>query len=191
MKKTATLLAFLVAMSGAATASTLAISAAETTGFALNSTLIGAGYTATGGWYNTALAFDLATISANFVSAGSVSFPYAGNPSYNGFASGTTAFFNANTLGLEGKNIFWFVNGPGGYALLEHTGNTFKLETALPNTNNTTLNSGTFNAFTLHAVGAGSTSTQINLIPTAPIPEPSAVLLGSLGALGLLRRRRN
>jgi hypothetical protein len=48
---------------------------------------------------------------------------------------------------------------------------------------------GTFGTFTGNAGGQGSgTFTTLQL---AVIPEPSAALLGALGALGLLRRRRN
>lgn len=193
MKLASTMVAVLLAMGGAATASTLALNVAVDTSFNLNSTLLGTGFTVTGGWYNTALGLDYATIVSNFVGVGSISFPYAGT--YNGFAAGETGvIFNAaatgtNPLNLTGKNVFWFVtDGSTGYALLEDTGVQYKLETAIPNSNASELNSGTYANFTQHATFAGSSSESIGLVPL--IPEPSAALLGAIGALGLLRRRR-
>ena len=183
------MVAALLAMGGVATASTLTMNAAVDTSFNLGGNLLSTGFTVTGGWYDTALALDYSTISANFVSAGSISFPYGGLTAYNGYASGDTAFFNANTLGLEGKNVFWFVtDGSTGFALLEHTTVQYKLESAIPNTNGSTLEAASYANFTQHATAVGSSSTSIGLVSI--VPEPSAALLGAIGALGLLRRRR-
>ncbi len=184
------MVAALLAMGGVATASILALNVAVDTSFNLGGTPLSTGFTVTGGWYDTVLGLDYSTISTNFVSVGSISFPYGGNTAYDGFASGLTSpFFNANTLGLEGKNVFWFVtDGSTGFALLEDTGNQYKLESALPNTNVSELNAGTYANFTQHATAVGSSSASIGLV--AIVPEPSAALLGAIGALGLLRRRR-
>ncbi len=54
---------------------------------------------------------------------------------------------------------------------------------------------GTTNGFTASNsqlfVGGGNGLTFDNISVTSPIPEPSAALLGGLGVLGLLRRRKN
>lgn len=193
MKKGITLIAALLAMGGAATASTLTLNAATDTSFSLGANLLSTGFSVTGGWYNVALGLDYTTVAANFVSAGSVTFPYAGNTAYNGFAAGDTPFFNATTTGLAGKNVFWLVSDGGstGWALLEDTSVQFKAETAIPNTNFSGIGVANYNVFTKHVVGGASTESNVALVPFAVIPEPSAALLGALGALGLLRRRRN
>jgi len=49
---------------------------------------------------------------------------------------------------------------------------------------------GSFGTFTGNASGFGSSTFQ-TLQLAAVVPEPSAALLGAIGALGLLRRRRN
>jgi hypothetical protein len=190
MKLTSALVASLLAMGGMATASTLALNVAVDTTFNLATTLLGTGFTATGGWYDTTLGLDYANITANFVSVGSIAFPYSGNSSYNGYATGDTGVvFNAVTLGLQGKNVFWFVtDGATGFALLEDTGIQFKLENAIPNSNASDLNASTYANFTQHVTAAGSDSTSIGLVSL--VPEPSAALLGAVGALVLLRRRR-
>jgi len=188
MKKATTLLAFLVAMSGAATAASLTITAAEDTSFNLGGTLLGSTFSVTGGWYDVGQGLDFASISAGFISAGSVAFPYGGDANFNGYVSGVTPLFDSTVLGLGDKNIMWFVtDGSTGYALLEDTVNTFKPEAAIPNTSTTVMNSGLYGTFTQHATDPSSSVASIGLIP---IPEPSAALLGALGALGLLRRRR-
>ena len=190
MKLASTLVAALVAMGGAATASTLSITSIEVAFQTAGGVNLDSTFSVTGGWYDTALGFaDYATVATNFVSAGSVAFPYAGNAAYNGFAAGTTDFFNSNTLGIEGDNIFWLVSdGSTGWALLENVGNTFVNENLVPNTNVAELTTANIGSWTVHVGDASGAPGNIKL---AVIPEPSAALLGGLGALGLLRRRRN
>lgn len=188
MKLTTTLITALVALSGHALASTLLIAVAEDTFFGYEGTPLGSEFSVTGGWYDVTLGLDYASISSNFITAGSISFPYGGNAAYNGYASGETAFFNANILGLEGRTVFWLVtDGSSAYALLEDTGVQFVLETAIPNQTGSSLNAGNLSQFTIH-VGEANGTTSVGL---AAIPETSTAFLGGLGALALLRRRRS
>lgn len=187
MKTTLRLLGFLVAVGGMATASTLTISIAEdtyiatSTGVAVDNT-----WSVTGGYYYVGNGLDYASISTNFVGVGSIAFPYGGIPAYNGYTAGTTDFFNANTLGIEGQNVFLFATNGVDFVLLEDTGTQFLLETAIPNTNTTVLNESLRGNFTVHA----GTNNGLAIEAVAGIPEPSVMLLGGLGVLGLVRRRR-
>lgn len=190
MKLALSLVAALATMGSVATAASVTFQVAEDTSFNLEGTLLGTGFSVTGGWYDTGLGLDYATIAANFVAApGSIAFPYAGNAAFNGYTAGDTAVFDSTALALADKNIFWLVtDGSTGFALLEDTGNTFKPESAIPNTSSSILNATTYVNFTQHVTAPGSSVASIGLVP---IPEPSAALLGGLGVLGLLRRRRN
>jgi hypothetical protein len=188
MKLTTILLASLVSLGGHALASTLNINAAVDTFFAYEEANLGSQFSVTGGWYDINLGLDYAAIATNFIAAGSVAFPYGGNAAYNGYVAGTTDFFNANTLGIEGLNVFWLVtDGSQAYALLEDTGVQFVLETAIPNSTTSELNAGNLGQFIVHA-GSTTDTTSVNL---AAIPEPSTFLLSGVAMLGLLRRRRS
>ena len=50
---------------------------------------------------------------------------------------------------------------------------------------------GTVRAVTTQPVSGNSFVNGVEMISTSAVPEPSAALLGAVGALGLLRRRRN
>jgi hypothetical protein len=189
MKITTTLITALIALSGHSLASSLLITAAEDTFFAYEGAQLDTQFSVTGGWYDVNLGLDFATISSNFITAGSaIAFPYAGNPTYNGYVAGNTGTFNSNTLGIEGLNVFWLVtDGTTAFALLEDTGVQYKLETAIPNSNDSFLNAGNLGQFIVHA-GSTTDTTSVNL---AAIPEPSTFLLSGVAMLGLLRRRRS
>lgn len=135
-----------------------------------------------------------AQIAPNWTNAGDIQFATGAAAGYNGFFDGEAVFTDA--LGIAGKNVFiWVTNGSGFNAILENTTVQFLADAAIPNANSITIESqfiadyqvrlGAFNPLANGGVGAFEVNS------ADPIPEPSAVLLGALGALGLLRRRRN
>jgi MYXO-CTERM domain-containing protein len=122
--------------------------------------------------------------------------------------SGNRGTFNFNAAardlagsGFSGKNMYVFVGGGSTYALsneylvLKTTFTFDPLESGptafvktITNTNATPLfGTTTSNVFTTTT----DSSTTPGWRTAVVIPEPSAALLGALGALGLLRRRRN
>lgn len=193
MKITKTLLAFLVASGSIASASTIFSGAANDVSFATStSSLLDSSFEVRVGWLDTATydESDYAVVNTNFIELGAISFPYAGNPTYNGFYNGQVDYVDADFGGeaLGGENIFLFVtDGSTEWALMEYTNaaETINLEADIPNVSNVFVELSTIADFTLHS-GSHNSGT-VNL---QAIPEPSAALLGGLGSLMLLRRRR-
>jgi PEP-CTERM motif len=80
--------------------------------------------------------------------------------------------------------------------LIEHTGVTIGADTPAPDSNDLIASSGVVRLGTVgttsYDFGSGAVSTpSLGLLSVNAIPEPSAALLGAIGAIGLLRRRRN
>ena len=139
---------------------------------------------------------NFASINANWTNAGNIAFASGDAAGYSGYFSGKATFTDAS--GLAGKNVFvWFTNGSDLNAVLGTSQIQFLADSAIPNENaplgiesanvgtglywNIALGEKVANPANLD--GGGS-------FKLVGIPEPSAALLGALGALGLLRRRR-
>lgn len=135
-----------------------------------------------------------ADILPSWTNAGDITFASGATAGYNGYFDGTVGFTDAT--GLAGKNVFvWVTNGSNFSTVLENTTTQFLADAAIPNANTITISSAKLAQYNIHlgtydpAGNGGTGSFVVN--NAAPIPEPSAALLGALGVLGLLRRRRN
>jgi len=139
-----------------------------------------------------------ATINASFtaIPSGSIAFATGGAAGYNGWAAiNSSAFVNDALYG--GKPLYaWISNGSNLNAVLTGFGNIpnngdvpNSLDAGIDLTGIAGLTKvlGTYSAAgtNLNAPGSGV------IVLNNAVPEPSAALLGALGVLGLLRRRRN
>lgn len=129
-------------------------------------------------------------ILSGWTSAGSVNFASGAAAGYAGyFDTGLVNFTDA--LGLAGTPVFvWFTDGGANNAVLTGFATNYLSDGAIPNSNAVAIDAT--NAATVtyalgsYSAGAGGGTIVLN----NAIPEPSAALLGAIGALGLLRRRR-
>jgi MYXO-CTERM domain-containing protein len=195
MKSTIKVIAFLIASGSLASAASITVAAFADTSFttgadvALNST-----YTAKIGFLAAAAVLDdsstYAYISSNWTNAGDISFASGDASGYAGYFSGLVSF--TDLLGLAGKAVsIWVTDGSGQNAVLTHNSITFLADSAIPNANSLDIDATTLGDFTLKmgsysTTGANGTNGGSFVV----VPEPSAALLGAIGALGLLRRRR-
>jgi len=145
---------------------------------------------------------NFATINASFSQIASIAFATGDAAGYNGWAqiNGTT-FTNDATFG--NKPLYaWISNGSNLNSVMTGFGN-IPVQAAIPNTLDAVLQASTIGTVTqvlgtYNAAGAGSPTGPNGaygsggniVLNNSAIPEPSAALLGALGALGLLRRRR-
>jgi len=142
---------------------------------------------------------DFATINTNFTQLASASFATGGAAGYNGWANiDSVVFTGAQDTTFGGKALYaWISNGSNLNSVVTGFGN-IPLSTAVPpvldtgigvgNIGSLTQVLGTYNVDGVSpAYGSGG---NIVLNNSVAVPEPSAALLGALGALGLLRRRR-
>lgn len=107
------------------------------------------------------------------------------------------SFVGVAPTSLNNDTIFIFVGtGPdiatsiasGGYAILQTTGNfPSDVSSALASSSAVFTGSGDVTIVESSAGTSFTDSTTLNLVP---VPEPSIALLGALGVLGLIRRRR-
>lgn len=79
------------------------------------------------------------------------------------------------TVGAQAGGISNLVAGGGNTAM------------TIPTNNAASVNQGALDT----ANGGAISTSRFNAFATKPVPEPSAAVLGAIGALGLLRRRRN
>lgn len=195
MKSTIKVIAFLMASGGLASAASITVSAFANTNFttkadvALDST-----YTANIGFLASAAVLDdsstYAYISSNWTPAGSISFASGDAAGYDGYFSGLVSF--TDLLGLAGKAVsIWVTDGSGQNAVLTHNSITFLADSAIPNANSLDIDATTVGDFTVKMGSYNTTgSNALNGGSFVLVPEPSAALLGAIGALGILRRRR-
>ncbi|GAA5484843.1 PEP-CTERM sorting domain-containing protein [Haloferula sargassicola] len=130
-------------------------------------------------------------ISAGFTSLGSFTATYAGT--YTGVWAGESIGFT-DAAGAAGKNVFYFISTGDAYALFEDTSVQFLADAAIPNSNASSATTAKFDsgAFVTYA-GTYSSSGGADVagsLTLAPVPEPSIAILGSLGVLGMAVRRR-
>lgn len=138
-----------------------------------------------------------ADILAGWTQVGaSTAFATGAAAGYNGYFTTPSLGFT-DAAGLAGTPVFvWLTDGGNNNAVITGLGTNFLNDAAIPNSNilsisatnaaNATYLLGSYNAAGVSQFGGGT----IVLNQYVPIPEPSAALLGAIGALGLLRRRR-
>ena len=185
-------LALAAALIGSANATT--ITAAGGTGGALfvsstGVTLTAANTTITAGTYNGSVFTAFSPADASPIDISTVN-----NPSFFGKWAGDTSDISAAANAFNNAQIWFQVfvdlgNEQVGTAYLSG-GQLF------PTNNNGVGDSIAINSNTLTTLGAGSTDGSAaynvgsNQIVIGVVPEPSAALLGLLGVVGLIRRRR-
>jgi len=143
---------------------------------------------------------SLSTLFSSFVSfAGPGTFAVAGPIGQRGSVS-VAGSGTVGSTGFEGKNIYALVVnattlGAATEAAVLKTSTLFAAsQDALPTPAVVTLNTTGTLLFgsSVSDLKTTNTDTSVNagFLTAAPVPEPSAALLGAVGALGLLRRRR-
>lgn len=157
-------------------------------------TPLGAGYVAKIGFTDAVLTTTdtFSSILAGWSQGGDIAFPYA--PGYDGYFSGNAVFTDA--AGLAGKLVnIWVTDGGDNNFVMQHNLQTFKFDAEIPNSDtmdirNSSIGSFTIKLGTLDPTGTNAAGDTGSLVLNN-VPEPSAALLGAIGVLGLLRRRRN
>jgi hypothetical protein len=197
VKTTIKLVAFLVATSGLSSAASMLVGNLVDISFADPSgALMDSSYKAMIGYLDRTTILEttdtFTTISTNWQSAGEIVFASGAAAGYNGYFSGQVVFSNADNL--AGKDLtVWITDGANvNTVLTTNTGIKFLDDTAIPNENSASIKAsniatwdvrlGTYDAAANGGVGA--------FVANDAIPETSTAILGALGALGLLRRRR-
>jgi MYXO-CTERM domain-containing protein len=204
MKSTLKLMATLMLSGGMASAASITVSNLVDTNFIdSDGAALGATFTAKIGFLTNGTVLttldDFSSIAANWTNAGNITFASGDADGYVGYFSAQLNFTDA--LGLAGKNVFvWVTDGAYQNAVLKSNTVQYLSDSAIPNSNGLTIEStelsnlsillGSFNA-TSGNDGGSLVLNDSAPTPPPPVPEPSAALLGVVGALGLLRRRRN
>jgi hypothetical protein len=149
-----------------------------------------------------ASAKDLVSVLAGFSSLGQDNFTNVAT-AYGAAIPGLISMSNPSFVPTAGETLYSLVTSGGGWALFKHNSvlTADPAPPSLPNSYNLTLTDGqilvgtaggTYTANYTDLGGSASTTVGSSIqLYGAVIPEPSAALLGALGALGLLRRRRN
>lgn len=129
-------------------------------------------------------------------------------------ANGTLSMTNSDldvggaAAAFEGKSMYFVITNVSSFAaitdsaqflILKHNTETFDATDDIPATKSVTFSDttatllvGGFNNYQFKIRTADATAGPAwNTVALGAVPEPSAALLGALGALGLLRRRRN
>lgn len=193
MKIRTALLGFLALSGGLASAASILVGNLEVQFTTSTNAISSSTPTINVGWIDTSTA-DLTTssgVSGAFLSAGTFAGGYGGDSSYNGLWASTQLNFTDST-GLAGRNAFIFADfGNGDFSLIE-SNVQFLADSAIPNSNTLDVTAAGLSAFTIHAgtqsTGGALSGTTIQAIES--VPEPAVALLGALGVLGLVRRRR-
>ncbi len=101
------------------------------------------------------------------------------------FSSGALTSSGSSELGAVSNRLYVWIQSADGLSWGGYKGNT------VPSLGSVVINSGALTDLGQGTSVYSATGTSgFQLASAAPIPEPSAALLGALGALGLLRRRR-
>jgi hypothetical protein len=207
VKTTIKLVAFMVATSGLSSAASMVVGNLVDIQFRVP--ILGGGaapmdntYMAKIGYFDPAKVFTTndtaAEIGVGFVPAGDIMFASGDAVGYDGYFLGKVIFNDA--AGLAGKDLsIWCTDGSMVNLVFTTSAVQFLADSAIPNENSYSYDTTTVGTFatklggTLIEVpesspGAGDGYSYIGA--NVAIPETSTALLGALGALGLLRRRR-
>jgi len=201
MKLTKTLIVF-AALASSAFGATVSLGILTDTGVVNASNVaLDSSYTVylgtyTGGALTSTSTF--ADINGSFTSVTSATFGTGDAAGYNGYAAIGSTFYDApDASGIGGDQIFAFItDGANQNALLSGFG-VFPLNTDVPNFLDLTIEAANVGTYTFllgsyDSEGSNQLGSGGNVVlNNAAIPEPSAALLGAVGAIGLLRRRRN
>jgi hypothetical protein len=161
------------------------------------------------GFFNTGFDVSAAILSANYTSLfanfNSLASGQIGDPGVLG-AGKFGLYFVGGDYGAPGPSaplnsiLYTFLGSGATLAGSSHIGllqssATIGVDTPTPDSNDLIASDGTVRLGQTgtinYAFGAAPVSTpNLNLMAVSVIPEPSAALLGAIGALGLLRRRR-
>ena len=162
---------------------------------------LNSGYTARIGFYSGGALTVTSTYSdiiSNWTEAGQVNFATGGD------VQGVNGYFNtgglgfSDALGIGGKQVWVFLtDGANNNALFYGAAlGTFKHDADVPSSGAASITGANAGGFTysLGSYNALATTNNPNgggvIFLNQAVPETSSVLLGSLGALALLRRRR-
>ena len=192
----------MVATSGLSSAASMLVSNLVDVSFAAPKggglELMGSSYKAMIGYLDPGVALSttdtFTTISSNWLSAGEIVFASGDAAGYDGYFSGQVVFNDGK--GLAGKDLtVWVTDGDLVNFVLTASGAPpvkFLPDAAIPNENaaliaqsnlaDWTTRLGNFDPAANGGLGA--------YVANDAIPETSTAILGALGALGLLRRRR-
>lgn len=196
MKATLKTIALLAISSGLASAASTILACYDTTSFRTDAgALLGSSFTARIGLSSQVGAFattaDFAAINATWTAVSAQSYAFSSSAANNpGYFSGTYTYSTQ-----PGVNIMLWVSDGANQNFVAVLPQVFANDANAPFNSNTfditaanaptlTFKLGSYQAGTDGFGGAGG-----NLVLNN-VPEPSAALLGALGALGLLRRRR-
>lgn len=207
MKLTSRIALLTIAATGLTSAASVSLTTSSNVDFTTDSSsytnALATGWTASVGYYtggalSTTSTFD--DINTGWVNVATVNFATAALP-----VGGVAGWFDIPTTSTDGSPsstiagqfvTLWVTNGSNGNLLMTSINDKYKLDTAVPSSTssaisaaqvpNWTVNLGTFTSGGVNASYGGSYVVNV----AAPIPEPSAALLGAFGAIGLLRRRR-
>jgi hypothetical protein len=144
-----------------------------------------------------ASSLNLAGLQAAFTALGTDTFSNV-EANFGVANAGLVSIFNANFVPTPGETLYTLTTSGDKWAFFKHNAalTADPLPPSLPNSYNLSLSDGEILVGTsggsyiadFTPLGGTATTTVANSIQL--IPEPSAALLGALGALGLLRRRR-
>lgn len=198
MKATLKIISLLALSTGLASAASTVLSAYYDTSFRTSTgTLLGSGFTARIGTTSAAsfsTTDNYASILATWTAVSSTEVAFSSSAADNlGYFSGT---FSYSTQ--PGVPIVLWVSDGANQNFVATIDQVFANDAAFPfNTNTYDITAATVGDLTIKlgsyqagTDGFGGEGGNLILNNIAAIPEPSAALLGALGALGLLRRRR-
>lgn len=134
---------------------------------------------------------DFAFINAAWTNAGNIQFANADVNNTAGVFEGQVDFSSA-TLGLAGADVYlWITNGSNLNLVLRYNGElNFKGDGEVPNVTTLSLEESTFTTNVGSLLLGAYNDAGNTYVLNNSVPEPSALLLGALGMIGLVRRRR-
>jgi hypothetical protein len=201
VKTTIKLMAFMVATSGLSSAASMLVSNLVDVNFSapvlgVGSVPMDSSHKAMIGYMDPAVVLattdTYTTISSNWLAAGEIVFASGDAAGYDGYFSGQVVFNDAK--GLAGKDLtIWITDGAlVNFVLSTNTGIKFLADAAIPNENAALIEKANLATWTtrLGTYDAAANGGMGSFVANDAIPETSTAILGALGALGLLRRRR-
>lgn len=196
MKAISRFIAVLIAASGVSSGASIMVSNMVDTNFGIWFALtpLGTSFTAKVGYLAEGTVLDpsstFASINAAWTNAGDIVFATGDAAGQPGRFSGTVTYTDAQ--GFAGKDVYvWVTDGNSFYnVVLRSTTVDFLADSAEPNQNALSLSSTTVAQNELLLGLYKSDSANPGGTYTAVLPEPTSVLLGALGFISFIARRR-